>query len=284
MKLHIANGDAIVPELEERDLEGVILPWGEALVAGPVGGPLANEHFWNVRKAFVGSAYGASAESYEKDIIEQFMKIVHVGSWNNIVLWFDRDLFCVVNATFLLYHLRPSHAMGASITWMLDGGIHDELKDVHWDATLGGHALGVRSLGGTSIELTRDDLAYAAQMWRAYAGPEPRDLETLINNEDPGQLSFVRDAYALHLQRFPSVDSSHSPLEQTLLSIDDPDPVNYFLRECNEGYGFGDTQLQAMLDELHSTSKSPIQLGGYTPGVQGAEVRWDSEKRMLVEV
>lgn len=257
MKLHIANGDAILPALQERGLEGVILPWREALVDGPVDGPLATDQFWNVRKTFVEGAYGASPDSYEKDIIDVFMKIVHVSSWNDIVLWFDRDLFCVVNATFLLYHLRPSHAMGATITW----AVVDD-----------------------AIELTRDDLAYAAQMWRAYAGPEPRDLERLINDEDPGALSFVRDAYTLHLQRFPSVDTGLSPLEETLLAIEDPDRINYFLREQNEGYGLGDVQLERVLSRLQANPVPPLQLGGYTPGVQGAEVRWDAKTMKLVEV
>lgn len=267
MKLHIANGDAITPDMESRGLDGTILPWREALVDGPVAGPLATEQFWNVRKAFVEGAYGASPASYETDIIEVFMKIVQVGSWSDIVLWFDRDLFCVVNATFLLYHLRPSHAMGARITWMLAGS-----------------ALGSNAPEGSAIELTRYDLAYASQMWRAYAGPEPRDLERLILEEDAGSLSFVRDAYELHLQRFPSVDTGRSPLEETLLATDDPEPLTRFLREGNEGFGFGDVQIERVLNRLKLDPLPPPQLGGYTPGVQGAELRWDNTKGQLVEV
>ncbi|MDZ4745562.1 MAG: hypothetical protein SGJ05_06125 [bacterium] len=256
MKLHIANGDAQLPELQSLGLEGRIIPWREALVDGPVRGALATEDFWSTRKTFVEGAYGASPASYEKDIIEEFMKIIHIGSWNDIVLWFDRDLFCVVNATFLIYHLRASHAMGTHITWMLDG---------------------------QPLELTRDDLAYAAQMWRAYAGPEPRELERLINKEPAGALGFVRDAYALHLHRFPSVDTGRSLVEETLLSSDDPQPLTQFLREHNEGYGFGDVQLERIMNRLQPESGSPVVLGGYSP-TSDTDLRWDASAKRLVAV
>ena len=106
-------------------------------------------------------------------------------------------------------------------------------------------------------------------------------------------LSTTKTQARFHLSATPTPSTSSvslllkpasAPSKRPLLAIEDPEPFTYFLREQNEGFGFGDIQVERVLSRLRASPMPPPQLGGYTPGVQGADIRWDEKTMKLVAI
>ena len=55
--LHILNGDATANILKKTDLPGKLLPWREALVAGPTPGGLSFDDWINLRANHLAKDY-----------------------------------------------------------------------------------------------------------------------------------------------------------------------------------------------------------------------------------
>ncbi len=226
--LHVANGDLAVADLQDRFPGNTISVWREILAVGPIDGPIANEAFWNVREAFIRTTYGADTSDYRTKVVEEFTRITATGRIRDLRLWFDEDLMCQINQAFLLYHLRPPYTMGARIH--------------------------VRC-GDSSIELHHEDLAYAARMWRIYAGGDAAEMALAVQEDAPPVLLPLREACRLHLGRVTGPDNPVASDVAILRSYIDQgitssyDIMVRFLQEHPE-YGYGDLQIEALLRSI----------------------------------
>jgi len=226
--LHVANGDLAVTDLQERFPGNSIAVWREILAIGPIDGPIANEAFWNLREAFIRTTYGADTSDYRTKVVEEFTRITATGRIRDLRLWFDEDLMCQINQAFLLYHLRPPYTMGARI--------HVRCSD-------------------SSIELHHEDLAYAARMWRIYAGGDAAEMALAVQEDAPPVLLPLREACRLHLGRVTGPGNPVASDVAILRSYIDQgitssyDIMVRFLQEHPE-YGYGDLQIEALLRSI----------------------------------
>lgn len=254
LTLHVANGDMDVPRLQQRGYEHIRV-WREALADGPVRS--RPTELFPLRRAFVTTAYSSSEEEYIRVIEQEFAHIVN-GTWSEVVLHFDTDLFCCVNCLFLVSQL------GA-------------VPRLVWD------------LRSRSIELTTMDRAFLASCWRAYAGTDPTMIADLLR-QTPSTLSHVANAMRAHFERFPNTKTKlgrPQELVEELLArgLTEPeDLVQAFIALDANVYGWGDVQILRERRSIESirSGTAVMHIGGVAQRTTGPHWQWDPLKRRLV--
>ena len=93
--LHITNGSNVTDYLKKLKFEGEMLTWHEMLCEGPTVKEIDTPKFFKIRKTFLENAYDVE---YDVDsITTEYNKLNDVSNYNQIILWFEYDLFCHIN-------------------------------------------------------------------------------------------------------------------------------------------------------------------------------------------
>ena len=102
MKVNITAGECLNDLLKCKYPGERFVPFNEAMVQGTYSAPLFSEEFVRERAA----VHGVSEEEY-LDKLSGFMGILkHAGEYDEIVLWFGDEPFCVENRRTVLDALR----------------------------------------------------------------------------------------------------------------------------------------------------------------------------------
>ena len=102
MKVNITAGECLNRILEARHPGECFVPFNEAMNQGTYSAPLFSEEFVRERAAVHGVS---EAEYLEK--LSGFMDVLkHAGEYDEIVLWFGDEPFCVANRRTVLEALR----------------------------------------------------------------------------------------------------------------------------------------------------------------------------------
>lgn len=200
--LHVLDGDATLPDFQRARLPGESVVWREALLEGP----------WPRALRGVDDCLRATREAMQKD--------------DEIVLWFDADLFCRLHAAYF-----AAYFTGARLTNALGGHADRGRLSQHWEK---------RFAVDPAI----------AEVWHAYASPDPRGLVPLV-----ARFPWVR----LHLARFPSGEDGLNAIERRVVALlreEGPLPFARLFRAvatdelAPTSYGLTDVELDRTLREL----------------------------------
>src|SRR5678816_1536479 len=100
--LHIRCGTDILWKLDDAGVPGRKLSWSDPLCEGPV--PSADRASLRpVRAAWLSRHYGVSHDADLKDLVEADKVVDEAGTQDEVVLWFEADLFDQA----ILLHLLP---------------------------------------------------------------------------------------------------------------------------------------------------------------------------------
>lgn len=248
--LHIVNGDSFGDKLRQSDIEGEVLVWREALYEGPIYTDLRTEKALMERARYLAEA-GVPQELYLKFSLEQEERLDQLeSSGEEMVLWFEYDLFDMTMFMYLLHRIAKLESHGTVNLLYLDAfpGIEDfrGLGQLTVDQTKG--------LAGKWVRLTDEQIEFGCQAWEAYSSADPRVITLLIQG-DMSLLPCLKPALEYHLKRFPNESNGLSPLEQsvlTLVSQGDDRFGSLFNRISSEHkmYGLGDIQFNKYLKDL----------------------------------
>src|SRR6185295_3295255 len=100
--LHIHNGDASAETAKNARIPGEHLPWREALVCGPAPADLSADQFRKVRAQHLAEGYSVKVAECERELGRQEEALERFGDHEEVVLWFEHDLFCQVHLVYLL--------------------------------------------------------------------------------------------------------------------------------------------------------------------------------------
>ena len=263
MILHIHNGDAAAEVAKQSSIPGEHFAWREALIDGPA--PVtANEEEWRrVRARHLSEAYGVELAECEKESIVQEKKLASFTDYEEVVLWFEHDLFCQIQLIYLLNWFADRDRGETKLSMICIGSFSGREK--------------FRGLGELSPEelsslfpsrqpVTREQLDLATEAWDAYRSSDPRDLETLIQT-DTSALPFLGPALQGHLRRFPSTANGLGGIENCVLQLVDSGFNSFgdlFRRfgEVEPVYGFGDTQFWQSLRRLADANQPLLGISG----------------------
>jgi hypothetical protein len=241
--LHVLNGDAARSVFEAAGLVGNVLVWRDILVEGPVTTGDDAVPMLNARVEFLSERLAIERERYARSAHEEAAALETARAHDEVVLWFEQDLFCAVNLWRLLdwFGRRPPMPRLSLVYPSID-----EIKGL---GALDSRALAARF--AARVAVTNEMLALGRRAWAAYASADPLDGASLVDCEDDA-LPFVRNAFRCHLGRFPSVANGLNELEAATLAglRRGPRNVDELFREVSthprvRRHGMGDVQFAA---------------------------------------
>src|SRR5205807_1708362 len=118
-------------------------------------------------------------------------------SHEEVVLWFEHDLYDQLQLIQILDRLRARTGAGARARGVT------RLSLICIDRYLGGlTGAQLAALWPARRAVTPGELELAAAAWRAFRSPDPEEIEKLLHRDTSG-LPFLDGALWRHLQQFP---------------------------------------------------------------------------------
>lgn len=101
--LHIVNGDHVGETLNRAAILGDVLVWREVYPAGAAFLDMEDRACRKLRTAYLERALGIPSDDYVRGCEMQERELRRFGAYDEVVLWFEHDLF---DQTMLWYLLR----------------------------------------------------------------------------------------------------------------------------------------------------------------------------------
>jgi len=210
--------------------------WRDIMVEGPAVDDGA------ARAAWLAPRLGVTRDDYERAWRDGQALLARAAVDDEVVLWFEQDLFCAINLWFVVATLPATTPM-----WLIFPALTDTFRGL---GTLAPQELA--DLFEHRRPLDAEARGEAGALWRAYAASDPTALACLVPT-----LDFARDAVRLHLGRFPSTARGIDEIETTTLATlaDGPRAFPELFRAVTHApahrrHGMGDVQYAAVLRDL----------------------------------
>jgi len=239
--VHVLNGDATLTLFRQSEVPGEVVICREMMCEGKVKYTKDLTEFFESRAKHLQFHYGIDRQTYYTNVVQELEKLDLSGSSaDEIILWFEYDLFCQINMLFILHYIMIKFPTLPPIS-IVDQPHHAQPADLP-------------KLFEQRIRLQPDDLLWAADVWDAWCLRTPQVLET-ISKLSPGNLKALPAAIAAHLKRFPDVNNGLSAIEHYFLlrlvlgSYRWYDLYMIFWNEL-EIYGFSNFQLDILIHRM----------------------------------
>ncbi|HMG35368.1 MAG TPA: DUF1835 domain-containing protein [Blastocatellia bacterium] len=213
--LHIHNGDSTAGTLKEHGFPGEHIPFKEILMDGPCPAGLSESAWRKVRADFIGGAFRIDPQEIVQGLEKQEATLSGIPQYDEVVLWFEHDLFCQVHLVYLLNRFAEFLG-GQTRLSMICVGSFPGKEHFGGLGELTGEQLA--SLFGDRREVTSVETDLASQAWAAYCAPTPEPLKQFCAT-DTSALPFLGDALRLHLTRFPSAKNGLGSVENLAISL-----------------------------------------------------------------
>ena len=262
--LHITNGDSTTHRLQKLNFEGDIITWREMLCEGKTSVDIGSESFWKMRFDFLKDSYKVTKKKFIDYTLKEYRSLCNHKQQDEIVLWFEYDLFCQINMVAVISWLKR-YRKGHKVSLVSSGKIPGN------DKMFGLGELTEEQLKQhfeNRIELTEDDIEYADYIWQLYCSDSPLPLENAHKFNPKSPFVYLEKALRAHLLRFPSLENGLNHIENNILTaindneFENQDQLVGYLLKHQENYGFGDSQYFNKLEQLKKlfTPFDPIKL------------------------
>ena len=265
--LHVANGHATTGLIEQSGVPGRTQIWADPLNEGPVPGNVSDDQLLTIRARFLASQYDASDAA---DDLRRWREAVDDNAgYDELVLWFEHDLFDQLNLIQLLAHLgRAPRSKPITLICIDRYPGHPDFKGLG--------ELEPRDLAALFKDRRPVDavqIALATRAWSAYRSPDPRAIEELLKS-DTSALPFLAAALARHLEEFPSDADGLSRSERRLMeqAMTGPADIRAAFPRMHHGetaYYIADSWFVDRARELASASPALIDLSITTDQASG---------------
>ncbi|NER13426.1 DUF1835 domain-containing protein [Leptobacterium flavescens] len=249
--LHITNGDSFTSILQKLRLEGEIITWREMLCEGKTVTDVGSETFWKVRYDYLSKAYKVTKRKFVDFTLKEYRDLCNHKKQQEIILWFEYDLFCQINMIAVLSWLKK-HRKDVKVS-LVSSGKEDDTDKLYGLSELSEEKL--LELYKNRLVLSQDDIEYADYIWQLYCSDNPLRLET-FTKFNASQLKYLPNAIEAHIQRFPTVKNGLNYLENKALDVaaahkfeSKEKLVGHMLRDQGY-YGLGDLQFFKMLYDM----------------------------------
>jgi hypothetical protein len=258
LMLHVYNGDSTAETARAAEIPGEHLAWREALVCGPAPADLAESDFNELRAQHLAAAYGVPIEKCRAELWALHEALASFPEHDEVVLWFEHDLFCQVQLIYLL-NWFASRELGKTRLSLVCINEFPGVHPFHGLGELNGQQL--QSLFPQRAEITAAQFELATRAWQGYSSADARALISLLRS-DTEALPFLKDSLNKHLERFPSTRNGLGRVENTTLSLI-VEGYNKFrslfpaFTRRESGYGFGDAQVYLHIEAM-LTARNPL--------------------------
>ena len=261
MTLHIVNGDSTAGTLRLSGIKGAVFSFADALISGPAPANIDRKTWRETRATHLSTLYGISLADCKRRLLQQEVALESFNQHEEVVMWFEHDLFCQLNLLSLL-------------AWFgrVERG-RTRLSLINIDKFPG--RPNFRGLGElNSAELvslfperqlvTAHQLNLAVDAWIAFCSPDPTQIED-FRKRDTSEFASLNAAFDVHLRRFPSVKNGLGGVEDTTLRMVQNGLQTFtdlFLEfgDVAGVYGLGDLQVWSTLISLSEGRKPLIRV------------------------
>jgi hypothetical protein len=250
--IHIHNGDVVASEAQKAGIAGEHFPYREALIVGPV---IPGDD-WIETRAQALSDGGDPSEMLRirTSLLEQETALDEMAKrGDEIVLWFEHDLFCLIHLIHLLQRLGDARL---SLVWCPQPLTENDDRGLH-------------NLFESRRAVTPAMSSIAREVWAAYISADPRELNRFIDRDTP-DFPFLREGMTLHAMRFPSTKNGLGAIEQRILTLTATGATEFTaLFNVMTGdlprYGFGDSEIVRTLRAMAWCAVPLVTLTGEPP-------------------
>jgi len=256
--LHIHNGESSAGTLRQSTIPGEQFAFRDALINGPTPAGVSGDEWRSLRALHLSESYGLNRNDCEQDLERQEKILESVASHDEVVLWFEHDLFCQVNLIYLLDRFA-ARDLGQTKLSLICIGDFPGIQGFRGLGELNVEQLA--SLFDSRHEVSAAELSLAKAAWSAYRSPDPRAIAELLS-KDTTALPFLRNALLAHLARFPSARNGLGRIENIGLELIDQGLETFvqlftvFSKE-HSVYGLGDFQFWLALKKT-GMSQTPL--------------------------
>lgn len=254
-KLHILNGDSTLPILEKSGIKGDVVVWRELLCEGPLHKEVGSDDFWINRYAYFQDEIGVSRIEYYDKTIKEIVKLEDVSGYNEVVLWFEFDLFCQVNLLALCSYLLDNYVKKTNYYLICTGKIEGEKR---LQSLSDFSPSDFKTLFENKITLSKASLEFAKESWNIYVENDSNKLKRFDFNQN-SKFQYLQLAMNQHFNRLPT-ENGLNQIENKIIEIINSNlfSENEIVRKLliwqqNETvYGFGDLQYFQYLKKLNT--------------------------------
>lgn len=257
--LHVANGTSVTDTLALTGIPGARSIWADPLHDGPVPGGLTDDELVEVRTRYhLGDR--EPDEDRWNDLRRWREVIDDHGSYDELVLWFEHDLFDQLNLIQLLSYLRLPPPVGKTVSLICINSFPGH-PDFHGLGELPAQELA--SLLETRHPVIDAEYALAERAWQAFREPTPEALDE-FRRSDTSALPYLARALERFLEDYPSTRDGLSRTERRLLSVAEEGlPFARAFRRMHQGedaYYIGDESFMALIEELSLMSPPLVEI------------------------
>ena len=207
--LHIRCGTDILWKLDDAGIPGRKLSWSDPLCEGPV--PSADRSALRpIRAQWLARHYGIERDSDLKDLTDADAVVDDAGSHDEVVLWFEADLFDQA----ILLHLLPRVADACSGSSLLSLVTLHEYPGMMRFVGLG--QLSASQLGelfGRRVPVSPEMIVAAREAWVAWVHPTP-ELLAGIASRSWSPMTYLPAAARRMLEELPDSRTGLSRIER----------------------------------------------------------------------
>lgn len=203
--LHITNGDSVLYSWRKAGLLGTHLAWRDVLHEGPVVGGTTLEDLSRIRADYLASRGYGNGIKIHRDFEKRDATIRRASEFDEIVLWFEHDLFDQLHVLQILAVLRDA-GLGAGAVQLVQSDQYlgilspDELMALYPK----------RRFITTAISEGAD------RAWKAFTSSDPEPLQRAALERYVG-LPFLHDALSRLCEEYPSLESGVSRTQKHVL-------------------------------------------------------------------
>jgi hypothetical protein len=259
--LHIVNGESTAETLRRTNIKGEIFSFKDTLINGPSPAVPTADEWRAVRVQHLVTTYGLQRDLVEQEFLAQEAKLRSAAKHDEIVLWFEHDLFCQLNLMYLLDWFNNADSTKTELS-LINIGEFPGRKDFRGLGELTADELA--SLFPKRERITDAHLSLASRSWQAFRSSDPTRIELLLGS-DTSALPFLSASLTAHLERFPSTENGLGRVEQKCLKLiadglkQFSDLFSQFWAQ-EKAYGLGDAQLWSILVDLSTVSEPPFTM------------------------
>ena len=222
--LHVANGTSTTRTITAAGIPGLCSIWADPLHDGPVPSGLSDDELLEVRGKYLSGSDNPASQAWVgenpsldpvNDLRQWRRAVSNHESFDELILWFEHDLFDQLNLVQLLDWIRTRLPETKPVSLICIGSFPGRPA--------------FKGLG----ELTPDELAplletrqtvsdsqyeLARRVWHAFREPTPEALDA-VRRENTSALPYVAPAITRFLEEYPWSGDGLSRTERRLLEL-----------------------------------------------------------------
>jgi hypothetical protein len=263
MFLHVANGSATTNLIQAAGIPGHVSIWADALYDGPVPDGLSDTELLRLR---AGDLADLAETPYAEVVrgLQAWREVIErVDSYDELVLWFEHDLFDQLNLIQLLSWLK-GRLLSRTVVSLIEVGKFPGRSAFKGLGELTPGEL--KSLLETRRPVAEERYVLAERAWSALRQETPEALDEL-RHADTRAMPFLSTALKRFLEEYPWTADGLSRSERRLLSIASSDPVELIaafslMHQDETAYYITDLSLLSLLKDFSRPSQPLVSISG----------------------